>query len=757
MTAEIPSPPEGDDFAARIAWLRSEVARHDRLYHVLARPEISDAEYDALFRELVELETAHPELRAPDSPTQRVGAAPDGGEHAPARHAVPMLSIDSLFTAEEVREFDARVRKALAIEAVEYAAEPKLDGASASLLYEDGALVRGASRGDGTTGEDITANLRTVRTIPLRLQGRRPPARLEVRGEVLLSHAAFEALNERMRAEGELPFANPRNATAGTLRRLDSRLVAERALEFVPWGIPVPSQIGTATYAEAVERLAEWGFRTAPELAVCQGIDEVIAYHDRLEARRDALGYDLDGIVAKVNTFAAWETLGRTARSPRWILAHKFTPRQATTRVNAIDVQVGRTGRLTPRAVLEPVTLAGATISHATLHNPRFAKDLDLHVGDTVVIERAGDVIPKVVTVVVEKRPEGAAAFAMPERCPECDTAAVAVGEYVICPNASCPAQIRERIVHFASRAALDIDRLGEKVVDQLWSAGLLRSMEDLFRLSVDRLEPLDRFGKKSAENLLAQIERAKTAPLDRFLVALGIPEVGEATARLLARRFHSLQAVRDASEESLLEIEGVGPEMARAIRAYFDDTRNGVALDTMLGLGVAPTEREAPPEGGPFAGMTFVFTGALGDLSREEAAAEVERRGGRASDSVSARTSFVIAGASAGSKLAKAEKLQVRVLSPEEFQQALRGEIVLETPAPPTPKRARKGGSRRAKGAGADAADPGATEPNAARAKNAETTDGEDLESDAKPPSARDGGGGPKDAPAGSDGNGGS
>jgi DNA ligase (NAD+) len=684
MTAEKEHPAGA---AARAAWLRSEILRHDHLYYVMARPEISDAEYDALFHELQEIERTHPELCTPDSPTRRVGSGALSGEFAKVKHAVPMLSIDSLFTSEEVRDFDARIRKALGVEAVEYAAEPKFDGASASLLYENGVFVRGLTRGDGQTGEDITVNLRTVRTIPLRLMGPEVPRRLEVRGEVLLSHAAFIKLNEAMLKQGETPFANPRNAAAGTLRRQDSRLVAERGLEFIPWGLPSPEQLvlghggRVRTHAEAMDHLGMWGFKITKDRALCRGVDGILKFHDDLEARRDSAGYDLDGIVAKVNEFAAWETLGSTARSPRWMLAHKFTPRQAVTKVLQIDVQVGRTGRLTPRAVLEPVHLAGATISHATLHNARFARDLGVRVGDSVVIERAGDVIPRVVTVVREKRPAHSVEFEMPSACPECGAAPVWDGEYLICPNPSCPAQLRERVIHLASREALAIDGLGEKAVAQFCNEGLIRRIEDVFSLEPDRVARVDRFAQKSAENLIIQIERAKRAPLERFLVALGIPEVGEATAKALARHFRSLSAIRAASAEQLLEIDGVGGEMARAIAGFFADPEMQHSIDAMISRGVNPVEPEAVNASGPLAGYTFVFTGTIEGMTREEAGARAERLGARVSDSVSAKTSVVVAGANAGSKLAKAEKLGVRVMTPAEFEQLIAGEIRLEAP----------------------------------------------------------------------------
>jgi len=583
-----------------------------------------------------------------------------------------MLSIDSLFSPEEVKEFDARIRRGLGVERVAYVAEPKFDGASAALHYEDGVFVRGLTRGDGFVGEDITPNLRTVRTIPLRLRGESVPPRLEVRGEVLMSHKAFHAMNAKLLAEGETPFANPRNAAAGNLRRLDARVVAERKLEFVPWGVPVPSQLGVATYDEAIRRLGELGFRVPDERAECDGVDEVIRFHDELERRRDSLGYELDGIVAKVNDVAAWDALGTTARSPRWLLAFKFAPRQATTRVLGLGVEVGRTGRLTPGANLEPVKIGGVTVSLVSLHNPRIVKLLDVRVGDTVVVERAGDVIPQIVTVVREKRPDDAAPFDMPTKCPVCGTATVTSGEYLLCPNASCPAQIRKRVEHLASRSALDIDRLGEKVVRQLWEAGLLKRIEDVFRLAVPQLVELERFGEKSAENLVAQIDRAKRAPLDRFLVALGIPEVGEATARLLAKRFRNLDAVRAADEETLQGIEGVGPEMASAITAYFREESNARTIDAMRELGVQPQESEAPAEGGPLAGQTFVFTGTIEGMSREDAGAAVERLGARVVDSVSKKTSYLVAGPGGGSKLAKAEKLGVKVLSAAEFASLL-------------------------------------------------------------------------------------
>ncbi|HET6203128.1 MAG TPA: NAD-dependent DNA ligase LigA [Planctomycetota bacterium] len=667
-----------EEVRARVERLREEIRRHDHLYYNLGRPEISDEEYDRRFRELRRLEEAHPELLTPDSPTQRVGAPlPEGSRFAAVPHSVPMLSIESLFSAEEARDFDERIRRFLGREApIEYAGEPKYDGVSAALVYEEGRLVLGLTRGDGRTGEDVTGNLRAIRAIPLRLLGEaRPPARLEVRGEVLMSLRAFGALNRRLVEEGEAPFANPRNATAGTLKRLDPRIVAARGLDFIAWGLGRCEGVEFPSHVHAMERLRGWGFRPSPQLRLCPSIEDVIGYHDELEAQRDRAEHEMDGIVAKVNDARLQQELGFTARAPRWALAFKFRARRAETRVKRISVQVGRTGKLTPVASLEPVPLAGVVVRNATLHNADTVAARDVREGDWVVIERAGDVIPSVVASIPERRTGFERPFAMPERCPACDAPVVVEGKVHLCPNPSCPEKIRGRVLHLASRRAFDIDRLGEKVVDQLMKGGLLREPADVFRLRREDLAVLERWGEKSADNLLEQIERARSVPLARFLFGLGIPEVGEATAKLLAERFGTLEAIEQASVEDLESVHGIGPEVAKSIHAFFRDPHERRFLDGLRAAGVRP-KPGAAPRGGRFAGKSFVFTGAL-SMPREEAASLVEAEGARVSDSVSSKTSYVVAGADAGSKAEKARRLGVPVLTEEEFRSLLAGRAV--------------------------------------------------------------------------------
>ena len=660
----------------RIEDLREQILEHDYRYHVLARPTISDAEYDRLFRELQALEREHPDLVTEDSPTQRVGAPlEEGTGFRQVKHAIPMRSIESLFGEDEVREFDLRIKRFLGLpaeERIDYAAQPKYDGVSASLLYEKGLLRLGLTRGDGVTGEDITSNFRAVRAIPLRLRGDSPPQLLEVRGEVLMALPAFEKLNRELEKEGGEPFANPRNATAGTLKRLDPEIVSRRDLSFVAWDAPRVQGRGFQTHSEAMGALELWGFNVERQrLRACRGIDEVVEYYQALEAKRDASKFEMDGIVAKVDRLRLWEELGSTARAPRWALAYKFKARQASTRIESIRVQVGRTGKLTPVASLEPVALAGVTVRNATLHNADYLAEKDIRVGDHVVIERAGDVIPAVVKPLVERRTGRERRFQMPRRCPACGTEVVVEGKFHLCPNASCPEQIRGRILHLASRRALDIDRLGWKIVDQLMQAGLLREIPDVFKLRRERLVELERWGEKSADNLLAQIETAKKPPFARFLHALGIPEVGEATAKLLADHFDTLEGLAGAGEEELQRIHGIGPEMAASIAGFFRAAPNRRMLEKLFEAGV---EVQYPLRAkGKLVGKTFVFTGGLSSITREEAGELVEKLGGKISSGVSAKTDYVIAGADPGSKLEKAKKLGVKILEEKEFLDLVR------------------------------------------------------------------------------------
>jgi DNA ligase (NAD+) len=694
----------------RVARLRASIRRHDRLYHLEGRPEISDAEYDRLFRELQELERVHPELVSPDSPTQRVGAPlPEGKGFARVEHAVPMLSIDSLFSGEEVRDFEERIRRFLkldASEALDWSVEPKFDGVSASLLYEQGNLVRGLNRGDGAIGEDITANLRTVRTIPLVIEGgsRPAPRLLEVRGEVLMRREAFLRYNERRAAAGAELLANPRNATSGALRRNDPAEVARYPLEFQAWDLSRSEGAGEfATYSAQRAALRAWGFPVSDLGQVVKGLEACLAYHDDLEARRFDLPFDVDGIVAKLDRLDLRERLGRTARSTRWQFAHKFAPVEATSLLLAIEVQVGPTGRLTPRAHVEPVEIGGVTVRHTTLHNADHVAKLGLSIGDRVFLERAGDVIPQVIGVAKaaegrapsnwearlpeELRADGRvrpgvihawrARFAMPERCPACGAAALASGKYWLCPNGiRCPPQLVGRSEILCGRGAFEIDRLGPKLLAQFVEAGLLASPADVFHLRPENLLRLERWGEKSVAKLMQQLAERRRVPFERFLVALSIPEVGAATARLLARSFPTFEALRAASAEDLVRIEGIGAEMASSIRAWFESPESSRLCERLLAGGVEIQYPDPPQRAvGPLAGKTLVFTGTLPRLSRAEAKSLAERAGAHVTSSVSGKTDYLVAGADPGSKRTKAEELSVRILDEAGFLALLRPE----------------------------------------------------------------------------------
>jgi DNA ligase (NAD+) len=662
-----------DAIRRRIEALSREIARHDRLYYVLDRPELSDAEYDALFRELVALEEAHPELRLPESPTLRVGAPPAEG-FASVEHRVPMLSLDNAQGAEELRAFDARVRRALGEERpVAYVAEPKLDGASLELVYEDGVLRVGSTRGDGRVGEDVTANLRVTGSIPLRIpvpgaRGRRPvPARVSVRGEVALPVARFERLNEARLAAGLEPFANPRNAAAGSLRQLhDVDRARLRALEFRAYALGEGVPEGVTTQAGVLEALEGWGFLVSGEYAECPDVEAAIAYHERLLATRDRQPIEIDGSVVKVDPLELQKELGQVSRSPRWAIAVKFPPRQATTVVEAIEANVGRTGALTPVAKLAPVHVGGVTVTSASLHNQDEIERKDVRVGDTVLVQRAGDVIPQIVKVVLERRPARARRWHLPRRCPVCRAATVRLeGEVVTrCPNLDCPAQLKNNLRHLASRGALDVDGLGEKLIDQLVERGLVRRVSDLFDLDQAAFAGLERMGEKSAENLVAALERAKQTTLARFLIALGVRHVGEGVAELLASHFGDLDPLLAASREALEAVPGVGPTIAESVASFFADARNRAEVERLRERGVRWRKTEARRRGeGPLAGKTFVLTGTLAGMSRAEAKERILARGGKLSGSVSKKTDYVVAGAEPGTKLERARELGVDVL----------------------------------------------------------------------------------------------
>lgn len=659
---------------ARAEQLREEIEYHNYRYYVLDDPVISDAEYDRLLRELQDLEEKYPELVAPDSPTQRVGGKPRAG-FGEVHHDLPMLSLDNAFTEGEVLEFDRRVRERLGVDQVEYVAEPKLDGLSVSLRYENGILVGAGTRGDGTTGEDVTANIRTVKTVPLRLQGQGWPAVLEVRGEVVIRVKDFERLNEERLANGEPVFANPRNAAAGSLRQLDPRITARRPLTFFPWGLGNTSGEVGRRHSDIMARLREWGFRPNEDVHLEVGIQACLEFYRRMSERRAQLDYEIDGIVYKVNDLAARERLGFTARAPRWAIAHKFPAQEETTVVEDIIPSVGRTGVITPVAVLRPVRVGGVIVGRATLHNQDELSRKDVRIGDTVIIRRAGDVIPEVVGVIPDKRPAGTQPWQMPKNCPICDSEVVRLeneAAHRCIGGLYCPAQRMGAILHFASRHAMDINGLGEKLVRQLVDTGLVKTVRDLYRLDQKTLAGLDRMGEKSAENLVNAIQKSKNTTLPRFLYALGISQVGEVTAKQLARHFGDLEPIMEASEEELMQVQDVGPVVAKSIHHFFQQPHNREVIDGLIEAGIRWPKETAISAARPLAGKTFVLTGTLETMTREEAKARIEAAGGRVSGSVSSKTDYVVVGAEAGSKLAKAQALGITLLDEQAFLRLL-------------------------------------------------------------------------------------
>jgi|CXWL01.1.fsa_nt_gi DNA ligase (NAD+) len=663
--------------ARRMAELRAELQQHDYLYYVKDQPVISDAAYDALFRELVELETRYPDLIAQDSPTQRVGATPlDGLAKVP--HEKPMLSLDSLMTAEEVRVFDQRVRRelgdAVGLFGVEYTAEPKYDGLSIELVYEQGRFVRGATRGDGTTGEDVTVNLRTIRALPLHLRpDAKPPAHLVVRGEVYMRLDDFQALNRRMTERGEDAFANPRNAAAGAVRQLDSRITATRPLVITCYEIMGISGADPASHWEELEALARWGLPAPTLLRRCHSIDEVVTFQAEIEAQRDGLPFEIDGIVVKVDRRDWQQQLGEKSRSPRWAMAYKFPPRKEITQIQDIVVSVGRTGALTPLALLKPVEVGGVTISRATLHNADEVARKDVRVGDTVKVERAGDVIPAIAERVPIPGEIRQAPFQMPDTCPVCGSAVAREGVFYYCTGqAACPAQLKGALEHFSSKHALNIDGLGEKTIAQLVDLGLVNTLPDLFTLEKEQLLQLDGFADRSSTQLLESLLHAKRTSLERFLMALGIRHVGQHIAKVLAHRFGGLQAIMTADLEAFTSTPGIGPEIAASLVSFFGEGHNKYIIERLLALGVEiQASTSSTPSGEasqPLRGKTFVFTGTLPNLTREEAKTMTEHHGGRVANSVSKQTSYLVAGAEAGSKLTTAQALGVPVLTEAGF-----------------------------------------------------------------------------------------
>jgi DNA ligase (NAD+) len=665
------------DAQKKIEQLRKEINRHNRLYYVDAAPEISDREYDRLYRELQDIEQQFPDLITPDSPTQRVGGEPLK-EFAPVRHAVPMMSLDNTYTFDELREFDARVRKLLPGEDVEYVLEPKVDGVSISVRYEEGALAVGATRGDGTTGDNITANIKTVRSIPLSL--RNAPETLEVRGEAYLPVEAFRKLNAQREAEGEEPFANPRNGTAGSLKQLDSRVVARRPLAAVFYAVGEIRGLAFKEHAEVLEHLKALGLPTPRYWWRCRDMDEVIARAQELEKLEASLPYEIDGAVIKVNNLDQWKRLGTTAKAPRFAIAFKYAHKQAETKLTAITVQVGRTGTLTPVAELEPVFLAGSTIARATLHNEEEIRRKDIRIGDSVIVEKAGEVIPAVVRVVIEKRPASTKPFDfvkhIQNKCPVCGGPIHRDPEFVAwrCENMSCPAQLKRTIQHFVSRRAMDIENLGEVLISQLVDRELVKDVADLYRLSIEQLSGLERMAVKSASNAVTAIEESKQRDLWRLVHGLGILHVGEGAARKLADHFRSLDALATADLETLQKVEDIGPVMAQSIFDFFRNPKNHALLKRLADAGVQPTAPEiaVAAQEGPFAGKTIVITGTLAQFSREQAQDEIRKRGGKVTDSVSKKTDYLVVGKDAGSKLAKAQKLGIAILDEEAFVKML-------------------------------------------------------------------------------------
>ncbi|MDO8355876.1 MAG: NAD-dependent DNA ligase LigA [Nitrospirota bacterium] len=659
------------DILARLIALKDEIRRHDYLYYVKDRPEVSDSHYDRLFRELIDLEQAYPELVTPDSPTQRVGAPPlESLIKIP--HEQPMLSLDSIVDQEEIQAFDQRMKRELETPSVEYSAEPKFDGLSVELVYDHGMFTRGATRGDGTTGEDVTVNLRTIRSLPLQLQAQSGfPDHLVVRGEVYMRLDDFQALNRRITERGDDAFANPRNAASGSLRQLDSTITATRPLVVTCYEIMALSTPAPFTHWEELEQLARWGIPVPTHRRLCASIDDVIAFHRETESIRDRLLYEIDGVVVKVNRRDWQHRLGMKSRSPRWALAYKFTPRKEITVVQDIVVSVGRTGTLTPVALLKPVEVGGVTISRATLHNADEVARKDIRIGDTVKVERAGDVIPAIAERVPIPNEQRSAPFLIPDHCPVCGSNVGREGAYFYCTGQLvCGAQLKGAIEHFASKHALNIEGLGKKTVAQLVDEGLLRSLADLYRLTKEDLVRLEGFADRSATALVESIAGNTAVSLDRFLMGLGIRQVGQHIAKVLAREFTSLEEIMAADRERLLQIREIGPEISDSLVAYWSEPRNREAIAQLqtLGLQIAPGMARGDRMESPLAGKTFVFTGGLDHFTRDEAQRAVETAGARVASSVSKKTSYVVAGRDPGSKLDQARTLGVSILTEQEF-----------------------------------------------------------------------------------------
>jgi DNA ligase (NAD+) len=660
--------------------LREQIRHHDRKYYVEAAPEITDLQYDKLLRRLQDLEAKHPELVSPDSPTQRVGDAPVGHLNA-VDHRVPMLSIDNTYSLQELRAYGHRIAKQLPGEEVGWVVELKIDGVAVSLVYENGLLVQGATRGNGRTGDDITHNARTVLGVPLRLDGHQAPPLLEVRGEIYMTNSDLVTLNQRQLAAGHEAYKNTRNVAAGTIRLLDPRLCAERKLRLFCHGVGACTGLTATTHMEFLQELREYGLPATPHVEAFPNFEAAVTHCEDLIGRLHELDFEVDGLVLKVNDFAQRQRLGNTSKSPRWVIAYKFEKYEAVTRLNEIRVQVGKTGAITPVAELEPVELAGTTVGRASLHNAEEIERKDVRVGDLVVVEKAGKIIPHIVRVEKHERKENLAKFHFPTHCPECKTELVKDegGVYIRCPNIECPAQLKERIRHFASRNAMDIEGLGDKLVDQLVSVGLVRGFADLYGLALEPLLELERMGKKSAENLLGGIAASRARGLERLLTGLSIRHVGTRVATLLAQHFGSMEKLQAADIETLGDVNEIGPIIAHSVHEFLHEAYGQHVIDELAAAGVsmvavtAPSEAAAAAESGIFAGKTLVVTGTLTKYKRDEIEAIIAHHGGRAASSVSAKTDYLVAGEKAGSKLDKAQQLGVKVLTEDEFEQLLK------------------------------------------------------------------------------------
>ncbi len=664
-----------NDAALVLQQLKQRIAEYDYQYYVLDEPQVTDSEYDGVYRELLQIEQQYPELVTPDSPSQRVGGLASAAFES-VQHRQAMLSLNNAFSEQELEAFDRRVREATDETQIEYAVEPKFDGLAITLTYENGVFVQGATRGDGYTGENVTHNLKTIRAIPTRLTSDKPPALLEVRGEVLMLKKDFEKLNQQQAAIGGKLFANPRNAAAGSLRQLDSNITAKRPLHFFAYGLGASEGIPALhSHAEAMQYLADLRFPVTALRSVKQGAQGLRDYYAEIGAKRASLPFDIDGVVYKINNFDLQSTLGFVSRAPRWAVAHKFAAEEALTIVEDITVQVGRTGAITPVARLKPVFVGGVTVTNATLHNEDELRRKDIYIGDTVVVRRAGDVIPEVVSSNPELRPANARAFVMPTTCPECGSHVARLPDEAIarCTGGLiCPAQRKQAVTHFASRRAMDIEGLGEKLVDQLVARNLVNHLDDIYHLDLEKLSGLDRMADKSAQNVLVAIEKSKKATLPRFIYALGIRNVGEATAKDLAQYYGDLESLINAGVESLMQVNDVGPVVAEAVYQFFQEPHNIEVITGMRRLGVHWADIPKKSQSAAFAGKTFVLTGTLPTLKRDQAQALIEAEGGKVSGSVSAKTSYVVAGAEAGSKLEKAQQLGVTILDEDALLEML-------------------------------------------------------------------------------------